>query len=73
MATFRFSSLDMSAFSQCRECFVPMAGILSIKAREICHGCGGHALNIHNESPSSLEDMLIKFKRKDPKCRQLRL
>lgn len=50
-------ALDLSCFAQCRTCFEPMWGILSIKAREDCLGCGGEALNVNNTSPLSLEDL----------------
>lgn len=54
--------LDTSCFAQCRTCFVPMLGILSVKAREDCHGCGGEALGVwgdrerfENEKPGKLK------------------
>lgn len=50
-------TLDMRLFAQCRTCCEPMPGILSIKAREDCVGCGGEALNVNNQTPLSLEDL----------------
>ncbi len=43
-------TMDMRLFAQCRTCCEPMIGILSVKAREDCVGCGGEALNVR-ESP----------------------
>lgn len=31
--------LDVKSFAQCRDCLVPMLGILSYDAREFCYDC----------------------------------
>jgi len=57
--------LDLSCFAQCRTCFEPMWGILSVKAREDCYGCGGEALNVNNEEPSDPVTLALKYPRKN--------
>ncbi len=56
-------TIDMRLFAQCRTCCEPMIGILSIKTREDCRGCGGSAMNINNENPSSPEEFARKANR----------
>lgn len=46
---------QFGCYVECDECHHNMVGILNRQAREVCHECGGEALNVHERNKSDNE------------------